>query len=164
MARIRFKLNVESELDRLIAHLHQLHSENDFSQVVLQGITAIQKFQRRFAPVGRTGSIPRSIKPARIVRWQGGASATSITTLPHAIFTNEGTGTHKKTNPSRYEIVQERRYQSGPRRGQRYTVNIDHPGIKGTQWWKRGFEAGKPLALQAFRHKVGRILRARGRF
>lgn len=156
---MRLTVDVEHEVKKLLRLARRFTDEGDFTQVVLEGIQQIQYFQRRLAPIGKEGTIPRSIKPARIVRTSSGAYADSVTQNPRAIFTNEGTGTHRPSNPAPYEIVQERRYQTGSRAGERYTVNILHPGIRGTGWWERGADMGADLAEEAFRRKVERMMR-----
>lgn len=128
---------------------------NDMSQVVLEGINAMQKYQRQYAPVGETGSgphgrIPRSIRPARVMRRNNSASATSRTDYGPAIFTNEGTGTKQSHGG-----------------GRPYFIPIGssgfwHPGIRGTHWWERGAERGSIIALAAFRRKIERTLQIRG--
>lgn len=87
-------------------------------------------------------------------------SALSQSKYGPAIFTNEGTGLHGPKG-SKYEIIQRRKYKRGPNKDKEYEVNIKHPGIKGTGWWERGTEMGTPKALEAFKRKVDRILRAR---
>lgn len=160
MASTVVELSVKHNVDEFRRELSRIRRESDFSQVVLEGISHIQRFQRAFAPKGR-GNIGRSIRPARVVK-QGSSSwhADSKTNYGPAIFTNEGTGLHGPKG-STYEIIQRRQYKSGPRKNDEYEINITHPGVRGTHWWERGMEAGSPLALEAFKRKVDRVLRTR---
>lgn len=158
-ASFEIKLKAEHNYGDLMRDLIRIQTQADFSQVVLEGINAIQQAQRKEAPKGH-GNIPRSIRPARIVRTGNTWSATSQTNYGPAIFTNEGTGTHGPSGRP-YPIVQRRTYKSGPRAGDEYEINIMHPGIKGTHWWERGAEIGSPLALEAFKRKVDRMLGTR---
>lgn len=141
--------------------VRRIRREIDFSDVVLTGINAMQRFQRQFAPIGTTGPgphgrIPRSIKPARVIRGaDGSASASSISTYPPAIFTAEGTGTF--ATPKRTPYFISRTTDSGQ------IVGFTHPGIHGTNWFERGANRGAPIALQAFTDKVERMLRLKGR-
>jgi hypothetical protein len=128
---------------------------NDVSQVVLEGITAMQRYQRQYAPRGETGEgphgrIPRSIRPARVMRRNNSASATSRTDYGPAIFTNEGTGTKQSSGGGRPYFIP------------RGSSGFWHPGIRGTHWWERGAERGSIIALAAFRRKIERTLQIRG--
>ncbi len=157
---VDININIEHNLDSFREELGRIRREANFSQVVLIGIQEIQRHQRREAPKGR-GNIPRSIRPARVVRdGPNSWSATSKTNYGPAIFTNEGTGLHGPKG-SRYEIIQRRQYKSGPRRGDDYEINISHPGVRGTHWWERGIEKGSPMALETFKRKVDTMLRTR---
>ncbi len=166
--RWTISIRADSNYDDMISWLRRVSREANFEQVVLEGINAIQRFQRQEAPVGKEGTIPRSIKPARVIRERfGGWSATSRTTSDRGWYTNEGTWSGRRSEyprppKERYQITQERRYRSGPREGQPYILNIDHPGIKAQKWFDKGFEQGVPVAESAFRRKVGRMLRGRG--
>lgn len=154
---IDIDVNVEHNVLETKVRLERIKREANFSQVVLTGITAIQKNQRALAPGSR--NIARSIRPARVIREGAHSwSATTRTNYAPAIFTNEGTGLHGP-KASKYNITQRRVYKSGPRRGNEYEVNISHPGVRGTHWWERGIEAGSPLALETFKRKIDRMLR-----
>ena len=157
---IEIHFRAEHDFGDMERDIKRIRREADFSQVVLDGIQAIQHHQRREAPKGR-GNIPRSIRPARVIKnGRNSWSGTSMTNYGPAIFTNEGTGTHGPSG-SAYPIIQRRQYKSGPRAGDDYEVNIMHPGIRGTHWWERGAEKGTPLALEIFKRKVDRMLGAR---
>lgn len=160
---MRFDIDFRTEHDvgDFLAEVRRIRNEADFSQVVLEGINAIQKFQRQMAPTHKFASIPRSIHAGKIIQRGNVWSAESTTSHGPAIFTNEGTGTHGPSG-SPYQIIQRRTYQSGPRKGQEYEINITHPGIRGTHWWERGAEMGSSLAIRSFQNKVERILRVRG--
>lgn len=131
---------------------------NDMSQVVLEGINAMQRYQRQYAPIGETGEgphgrIPRSIKPARVIRRNNSASATSRTDYGPAIFTNEGTGSKQRGGGGRAYFIPRAFGREG---------GVLHPGIRGTMWWERGAERGSIIALEAFRRKIERTLQIRG--
>lgn len=162
MATIENELHVKHNLGDMLADLRRIKREDDFTLVALEGIQAIQRYQKKFAPKGKQGSIPRSIKPARVSKRGHTWTGVSRTTHPPAIFTNEGTGIHKPGGGERYPITQERTYKSGPLKGQPYEVNILHPGIRGTHWWDRGFGVGSQLAIESFVRKVERVLRLKG--
>jgi hypothetical protein len=128
---------------------------SDLSQVVLEGITAMQRYQRQYAPVGETGEgphgrIPRSIKPARVIKRNNAASATSRTDYGPAIFTNEGTGSRQSDGGGRPYFIP------------RGSTGFWHPGIRGSHWWERGADRGSLIALEAFRRKVERTLNVKG--
>jgi hypothetical protein len=117
----------------------------------------MQRYQRQYAPVGETGDgphgrIPRSIRPARVMRRNNSASATSRTDYGPAIFTNEGTGTRKSSGGGRPYFIP--KAFGG--------VGVWHPGIRGTHWWERGADRGSIIALAAFRRKIERTLQIRG--
>jgi hypothetical protein len=157
---ITIEIKAEHNFGDMQRELMRIRSEADFSLTVLEGIQAIQHHQRREAPKGH-GNIPRSIRPARVIRnGRNSWSGTSMTNYGPAIFTNEGTGTHGPSGRP-YPIVQRRTYKSGPRMGQEYEINIMHPGIRGQRWWERGIEKGTPLAFEAFKRKVDTMLKAR---
>lgn len=156
----RIVLRARHEFGDAIDYMRKVKGESDFSQEVLVGINAIQRAQKNLAPRGKQGRIPASIKAARITKTQNMWSAVSRTSYGPAVFTNEGTGTHGPKGAP-YEIVQNRVYKSGPLAGQSYIVNIMHPGIRGTHWWEAGAVIGSKIGLEAFRRKVGRILRSR---
>ena len=135
--------------------VRQINHDMDLSQVVLEGINSMQRYQRYYAPVGETGPgphgrIPRSIRPARVMRRNNSASATSRTDYGPAIFTNEGTGTKSGGGGGRPYFIP------------RGASGFWHPGIRGTHWWERGAERGSIIALAAFRRKVERTLQIRG--
>jgi hypothetical protein len=157
---IDINLRAEHDFGDMERDLKRIRKEADFSQEVLVGIQAIQHAQRREAPKGR-GNIARSIRPARVTKnGRNSWSGTSMTNYGPAIFTNEGTGTHGPSGRP-YPIIQRRQYKTGPRAGDDYEINIMHPGIRGTQWWERGADKGAPLALEAFKRKVDRMLGTR---
>lgn len=156
----RVQIHARHNIEEGRAYYGKVKGEADFAQEVLIGIQAIQRAQKNLAPRGKDGRIPASISAGRITKAQNTWSSISRTSYGPAVFTNEGTGTHgPKGMP--YEIVQNRVYQSGPLKGQAYTVNILHPGIRGTHWWEAGAEVGSKVGLEAFRRKVDRILRSR---
>jgi hypothetical protein len=140
--------------------LLRMQKETNFSQTVLNGINAIQKFQRQYAPIGKTGkgphgNIPRSIKPARVhTRPDGSAWAESKTDYGPAIFTSEGTG---QFGPRKRPYFIARHSSSYNSRG------YWHPGQRGTNWWDRGANFGSVIALSGFQRKVERILGMRTR-
>lgn len=155
---VTLSIRTNSNFNDYAEYIRRIRRESDFSQVVLEGITAIQNAQKAIAPRGKLGNIPRNIPVARISRtghtWKG----VSRTTYGPAVFTNKGTGTHGPKGSS-YPITQNRIYKRGPLAGKSYQVNIDHPGIKGTGWWEKGAEMGGEIALESFRRKVTRMLR-----
>lgn len=161
-ARVSVALEVEHNFGDLIEDLARIRKESNFSQVVLTGINAIRKAQQQVAPTGKDRSIPGSIRANHVVSRDNYWYSDSITNEPRAIFTNEGTGMYGPSK-SPYPIVQNRTYQSGPRRGESFIVNIMHPGIRGTHWWEKGADLGGIIALAAFDAKVERILRLKGR-
>lgn len=138
------------------AKVTRIKTSADFSQVVLEGMNAIQTAQRRAAPLGNTGRVRRSIRPARITRTQNGVRGISRTTYGPAIFTNEGTGTFATP-----QII-----KSGAPKGTAYFTPFAggfwHPGIRGSGWYAKGFNVGKKIALESFRRKVETMLDARG--
>lgn len=153
-------LRVMSDFNDMWSDLARIRREMNFSDVVLEGINAMQHAQRTLAPIGTTGRgphgrIPRHIQPSRVyTRADGSAWAESKTSYGPAIFTSEGTG------------------QFGPRH-RPYFVQTDsesegkssrgyfHPGQRGTGWWVAGAQMGEPMALLAFQAKIERILRLR---
>lgn len=154
---VKIQLKVNTTYDYVISEMQRIQAETNMEQVVLQGITDIQKAQRKYAPRGKTGQIPMSIRPGRVVRRGDSVTGTSETNRPEAIFTNEGTG--RFANPPRIK--------KGAPEGKAYFIPIGsrgfwHPGIKGTHWWEKGAEVGGTLAFRSFRHKIERILRIRG--
>jgi len=134
-----------------------IRKKMEFQQVVLEGIQAMQRFQKAFAPVGTTGPgphgrIPRSIQAARLRKtFLGNWVGVSRTVYPPAIFTNEGTGKYGSNNRP-YFVPHSDGQQGG----------YMHPGMRGTGWWERGANMGSPIALAAFQRKVERALGLRG--
>jgi hypothetical protein len=161
MARTSMKITflVHADFDDMWGDLVRIQKELNMTDVVLEGINAMQQAQRTLAPIGTTGRgphgrIPRNIQPARVYRRaDGSAWAESRTSYGPAIFTSEGTG------------------QFGPRH-RPYFVATDstedessrgymHPGQRGTGWWVAGAQMGEPMALLAFQAKIERVLRLR---
>ena len=156
LAQIRLTFSKSGDM---LEDVRRIQRESDFSRVVADGINAIQREQKRIAPVGQSGRGPhgriaRSILPAKIyIRNDGSAEGVSRTTYGPAIFTNEGTGSFSPGGRP-YFI---------PRPDWGKGEGLTHPGIRGTGWWERGANLGSPLALRAFQNKVERMLRIRGR-
>lgn len=160
MAKTFYTIKAHHNYGGFREELVRIRKESDFTQVVIDGINAMQSGQRKFAPIGRGklkqgeshGRIPRSIGPARIYRGNNGsASGVSRTTYGPAIFTNEGTGTHRPGGSPYFIGVGDE--------GDGYM----HPGIRGTHWWERGANYGSPIALRAFQNKVERMLKLKRR-
>lgn len=155
---MKIAIRVHSEFGDMAADLIRIRKSLNFSQVVLEGINTIQKWQRFSAPIGHTGRgphgrIPRSIRPARVFqRPDGSAWATSRTNYGPAIFTSEGTG---QWGPSKRPYFIARENELTGSRG------YFHPGQRGTGWWERGLDMATPFALQAFQRKVESALRIR---
>jgi hypothetical protein len=158
MKWFEFELTVTHNVEAFIAKIRRIRAESNFSLVVLEGINAIQKYQRMLSPKGKDGNIPRSIAAGRIIKQGNTWVGTSLTNYGPAIFTNEGTGIHGPLGAT-YPITQIRTYKKGPNAGNEYEVNIDHPGIRGTHWWEKGAAIGSTLALRSFEDKVERLLR-----
>jgi hypothetical protein len=160
---MRLVIKVHHDFGDMEADLRRIQRGMDFSQVVLEGINAIQKFQKQFAPIGKSGKgphgrIPRSIQPATIYRkTDGSAWAFSRTSYGPAVFTNEGTGTFGPRNRPYFVGSGWGDTEQGGERG------FMHPGIQGTHWFERGANMGSPIALAAFQRKVETMLRVRGR-
>jgi hypothetical protein len=158
MARLTLVIKVHGLFGDMQDDLRRIKREANFAQVVLEGINAIQKFQRQLAPVGKTGRGPhgrigRSILPARIYqRSDGSAWAESRTGYGPAIFTSEGTG---EWGPRRRPYFVAAESDDAGSRG------YFHPGQRGTNWWERGANLGSPIALAAFQRKVEHMLRVR---
>jgi len=150
-----------SDYGDLLGDVRRIQNEMDFTLAVLEGINAIQYWQRKYAPVGKGkgvhGRIPKKIKSARIMKRGDIVSATSRTTYAPAIFTNEGTGTHRPGGKA-YFVRSPR--GNIVRQGERGYM---HPGVKGTHWWERGADKGSKIALEAFRRKVETTLTSKGR-
>ena len=149
------KFSLWSDWGKYLEAVRKINGDMELSQVVLEGITAMQRYQRKYAPIGETGEgphgrIPRSIKPARVMRRNNSASATSRTDYGPAIFTNEGTGSRRSTGGGRPYFIP------------RGSGGFWHPGIRGSHWWERGAEHGSIIALAAFRRKVESRLMVRG--
>jgi hypothetical protein len=155
---LKATIYVHGQFGDMRADLLRIRKELNFSQVVLDGINAIQKFQRMLAPIGHTGrgphgNIPRKILPARVYqRGDGSAWAWSRTSYGPAIFTSEGTGQFGPRN--RPYFVARENEETGSR-------GYFHPGQRATHWWERGANMGSPFALASFERKVKHALRVR---
>lgn len=149
---------VMADFNDMWSDLERMRREVNFSDVVLEGINAMQQAQRTLAPVGTTGRgphgrIPRHIQPSRVyTRADGSAWAESRTSYGPAIFTSEGTG---QFGPRHRPYFVARPNEEEGSRG------YFHPGQRGTGWWVAGAQMGEPVALLAFQTKVERILRLR---
>jgi hypothetical protein len=160
MAKVTMKMTmrVHADFDDMWGDLVRIRKELNFSDVVLEGINAMQAAQRTLAPIGTKGPgphgrIPRSIRPSRVyMRKDGSAWAESRTSYGPAIFTSEGTG---QFGPRNRPYFVARPSEENESRG------YFHPGQRGTGWWVAGAQMGEPVALLAFQAKIERVLRMR---
>ena len=147
---IQYRNEIGDGIGEIGQHAGRIARESDFSQVVLEGVNEMARSLRREAPIGRAGSIPPSIKSGRVTKKGDTYTGITWTNLKQAVFTNEGTGTHR-AGGSPYNI------EKTTLKGRKYT--IQHPGIKAQHWWERGANLASPLALRSFKKKVDRIMR-----
>jgi hypothetical protein len=157
MARLQFRVYIDSNLPSVRAGLADMHGDIDMRDVAKAGIEAMQLAQIGQAPIGSGagvhGRIPRSLETSvRSTDSEGSAEGASFTRYGPAIFTNKGTGLYGPEH-AEYFIP---RPDWGEGRG------IMHPGIRGTHWFERGANLGSPLALAAFRAKVMTLLSLKG--
>lgn len=164
MATVTMKMTfrVHADFNDMWGDLVRIQKELNFSDVVLEGINAMQAAQRTLAPIGTTGPgphgrIPRSIQPSRVyMRKDGSAWAESRTSYGPAIFTSEGTGKFGPRHRPYFVATDSlREGEQGASRG------YMHPGQRGTGWWVAGAQMGEPVALLAFQTKIERVLRLR---
>lgn len=132
---------------------------------VYRGMLAIARRQKFLAPVGRHGSIPRSIRVLPARRVGRAFVASSQTSLPLAFFHEEGTGLH---GPYQSPYTLYWRMPDGTRRpggrpvhgGADYSFEggrpIKHPGVKATRFFEKGFTYGADEAADTLYRQVGR--------
>lgn len=130
-------------------------------EAVRLGAKGFRKHQARLAPVGERGSIPPSLR-TYVRPFRGGWRGVSYTNYNVAMFTSEGTGMRGGYRPDKYPVPVD---YDGPlnkmvsyrskRTGEMVWVGR-HPGIKGTKWFLKGFEAGIPEAERRFTSAVRR--------